>query len=1597
MSLSITGSGDGLRVIDVQNLTVKDTFFAGKQIDVGIQVVVDPAVASHISIVGNSIDGFSNGVVVERSGGTVSNAASGYTIANNDLVNISGVGISVLGGTTGTTIAITGNSVSGSLDTSGNRSATGEGIIIDSSTTGDTLGGVTVSNNDVAHFGRDGIKIDPVFGTTVIGNNVFDVGDNGIEVGPASGSVTIRNNTVNGTGLNAIFVHDITGALTDTISIARNTIGNDNSWGTIGGGGIVGQDNTGFAGIIQVVSNRIGVDAGTGATPSSIAGSGIDLSGSGGQVSVVSNSIANTGIFGVRVNGAGAVSISSNTISATPGGVALLGTDGASVISRNSISVDNSTSATGITLGNTGSQVQILFNDIIGASTSNGIGIDTANGNFLIQNNKVNNFHTGLHVAAGTNVLTPAVISGTIAGSSLFNNDFSGNSIGVDHEGTGIIQASGNYWGFASDSAAFQAYFAHNAALGVGTGMIDVTPFLTLGTDGNGAAVGFVGDFHHLFVTAQGMQVDPNTDPGVTITGWASDRRVQEAVDLLPSGAGSLIEIGTGTFLDNVVIDRADVRGLTSTGQGSGMTIIDGLDNTPAVMSLIALNTSVASPFTLSHLDLTGTSGATADGFVTSNVSHIVIDDVFARNLGGSGFNFVGGSDITLRDGVQVSTVGNDGIGLTNVKDVTITQTTIGNVVRDGIGVTDSSSVSIGGTVAINMAGTGRDAIRVQSNTVATSASIGDVAIQNPGANGVNIISSATRSATVTFTGGTSISNNIHNVAFNAVRVDGARASFTLPTPDGTVDLALNIDTTSTPIQNYFLLTNGAMGGTVTLGYDVEFLGLSGALSTFQTPFVMGQPITANQLSSDQIAALFQIEDHMVHAVDDPSLGLIRLIPDALFPTALGGLNGVQNAINLSSNVATAQDTVFLQAGDYADPSNLVPNGLVIDRNIVLSGAKAGVVATDPTRNPTDITTETILDFNSATSPSNGIRITDPSGGPGVVIDGVVVQVGANQGFGIRIDASAERSDITIENSFIRGSNGNNATGDGIQTAGGSSAVTGLNITGNVIEYFDGDGIHLNGIVGLTLQDNRIGNANAGSIGGRGIDINGVTFDTSLSGNTIVRAGLDGIRVQNVSGDLVVSGNSVDVTVDGDGIKVVGVDGSVSVESNLIASNTGDSINGNGINIVNVQGSVLVTSNNVGTGNSATIAADGIHVQGATDNVTIVGNQVGNADLSPSVGGDGIQVANTTGDVSMALNVVQSATGDGIFVNVTSGAVTVKGSDINDVGGNGIRITDTTGKVTVGGDTSGLPMGNSASNTINNTGKNGILVQNTGVNPVLSTGGGGVEISNNFIGNFDNSTIGHAGTFDAIQVDDTTRGGVSVAGNVIASGHNVKVTRNAILVDTTSDTIGVAVVDNSIAGGEGDFIFKVGILVVNTKLGSVSVGGNVIAGGILATIGDDGIRVQDNGNAAINIDSNVIAGNGDSIAGDGIEALRNGGDVTISGNSIGTGTFDSFGGNGILVDTTNGGFGVVITGNQIAIGTNASVTLDAIHVTHTDHDVSVSTNVIGNSSTAIGDDGIEILNTTGSVSVGSNTVLNTTNIGIRIDDTDGSVSVKHKN
>jgi hypothetical protein len=381
-------------------------------------------------------------------------------------------------------------------------------------------------------------------------------------------------------------------------------------------------------------------------------------------VSVVNNLIGTSGTIGghgmfftgLSIANEGDVFVTGNTVSSagstfgpSGAGVAIVDHSGDFTIDGNLI---RNVNTAGVFLDLATGAGFITGNDIRNGGTGTGISKNNSTAGLTITNNYVNDFATGLFYGSGADVSNDLV----------FENHLANNGVGVDHQGAGVLNASGNYWGFTEDDAAFDSYFVNGGTTGLSNGVnVDATPFLISGVDANDD-IAFHGDFSQLYVTALGQQV-------------GSTGRVQEAVDLVVQGSGqSSIEIGAGTFVDTVTINRPDMDSLIVFGQGDA-TIIDGQNANQPVISVTGFIGNALGDLTLQDFRVTGTTGANADGIRVTGVNYVRVDGVTAENLGGAGIVFNGtAAAITSGEAtnVTIDTVGGDGIRVLNATGIAI-------------------------------------------------------------------------------------------------------------------------------------------------------------------------------------------------------------------------------------------------------------------------------------------------------------------------------------------------------------------------------------------------------------------------------------------------------------------------------------------------------------------------------------------------------------------------------------------------------------------------------------------------------------------------------------------------------------------------------------------------------------------------------------------------------------------------------------------------------------------------------------------------------------------------------------------------------------
>ncbi|WP_417398278.1 beta strand repeat-containing protein, partial [Gimesia chilikensis] len=252
----------------------------------------------------------------------------------------------------------------------------------------------------------------------------------------------------------------------------------------------------------------------------------------------------------------------------------------------------------------------------------------TVSENVTIENNVIhyNDVAGAAEPTHGIRLRLPDGGSGIDASTIHINNNafldggVRGDAKAIRHFGdqTTAVDASGNWWGTTSESSIA-------ALMEDGDGgtplMVDFTPFLDNGTDTDLGTAGFQGDFSVLNVTTLGAQ-----------TGAVG--RIQEAVDSVT--AGGTINILTGTFADNVTVDKA----VTLKGAGTANTIVDN----PGTIFTVTANDVKFQDMTIQN----GSQGIRVDLFATSGTAdNLQVDNVHFVDLSSRGIEIHNNTTVT--------------------------------------------------------------------------------------------------------------------------------------------------------------------------------------------------------------------------------------------------------------------------------------------------------------------------------------------------------------------------------------------------------------------------------------------------------------------------------------------------------------------------------------------------------------------------------------------------------------------------------------------------------------------------------------------------------------------------------------------------------------------------------------------------------------------------------------------------------------------------------------------------------------------------------------------------------------------------------------
>jgi hypothetical protein len=332
---------------------------------------------------------------------------------------------------------------------------------------------------------------DAAAGNVAYGSVAFGTVSSGAHTGSVAGAATIQDAISNTTAGGTVDVG--AGTYNESLDINKNV-----SIFNIGAPGSVNIDAGGaFTGITIENGNSVNI---SGINLSNFSSTGVHVQQTTLPTSLhISLSNITGGLTGIWVDG-GALSLAASTIS----GAAIFGVQ---------------------VSGSTGS-ANILQSEVTGTGTT-AAGVIVSAGTATIADSILTASSRGL------------LVNGSASGVSISGSNLTGNTVhAVENATSQIVDASGNWWGTISETG------VKNTTLG----LVDFTPYLDSGTDTDGGATGFVGDFSHLHVTALGSQA-------------GSTGRITEAVNDIADGAltggNRLVEVNAGVYVEDVNVSKA--------------------------------------------------------------------------------------------------------------------------------------------------------------------------------------------------------------------------------------------------------------------------------------------------------------------------------------------------------------------------------------------------------------------------------------------------------------------------------------------------------------------------------------------------------------------------------------------------------------------------------------------------------------------------------------------------------------------------------------------------------------------------------------------------------------------------------------------------------------------------------------------------------------------------------------------------------------------------------------------------------------------------------------------------------------------------------
>ena len=1541
--------------------------------------------------------------------------------------------------TTGATFdAVTGTVNINQLNISG---AAGSGLLIqNSSGLTSTIQSLTI--NTVGTTTADnGVTLSNAGNVNILGGSIQGTTGDGIHS-------TDTNLTIDGLGIvggsiagDALQVVNTTGS--HTVNVANSAL--------YGGTSALATSDSGAAGgLILSLDNNTYSSAGVGSVAFNVTGSGLNStiikSMNGGTV--FSGGSANFNRVTFDASGAALSGTQVNAGNWTFGGTTRLNGDGLNLTSTSGdlqfgnliinndggtgLLVDTKTLGTTFTLGNTGGIIDtangaalaldplttnLTFQSVTSVnSSSNGITLDTVAGVLNLGTvNITNAAGSGLSMDNSTASVTagPVTVNGAVDG-LLFGTNTGGSFTATGT--TTLTNVTGSGINLQGATGTYNFADLNITSLGTFTGL-DFRNSNVLFTSGNTTITG------NGAAGSIGIDLSGSTNPNGANSTTSNIR--------LATGAGQtaiINNVDTGILMGNVVDGSAGAYlvygNQTALNSGSQINV------TPTGVTLDTTNLTSTNGYTQGRYEFLGVAFTGIASFQKSNDLIFVGSSSSGTDDGSSPLNRISVTELLALDATPSNLDGktvvlvndNGGVGI----DLGANTLTLGdNTILDSFG--NGQTFSTNGVLPVNVI------VDTISGNVVYSDPNGAATLTNNGSMNLVTLGNGDTIQNLILSGGTNtiFGSGIAGANINNNTITGSSlAGISLTNTTGAIGITQN--TISNTGTDGILLTNaGAVsvnGGTIngTGGDGIHSsdtnltatnvnIGGTGTITGDGIEIVNNGSAHTVNLSNNTIKA----NASGISTVDSGNAGELVLTLDG---NTLQSLNAGSKALSVLGGGLNSTIVTSMNGGTVIGGAN---SGGVVFNQVTFDASGTALSGTQVTAGDWTIGT------SAARVQGDGLRFDGPSGN----LAFGNLNIANNAGTGLYVDTKTLGTTFTLSNSggsvdttggsalFLDPLTTNmtlgtvtstNSTGTGVtlDAVSGSLTIGTLNLSNSA-----GDGVYVNnstgtfhinggsitGALGDSFHVNG-GSANVTYDGTINSSANRVAFITNTTGGSVTFGGLiegegpgEGIRLTNNAGDVTFNG---DVSL--------GAATALSNEAVYMTNNSGGITFGNldvNVNTLTALGAIYGANNSlvtIGGGNVTSVGAAALNIDLSKIDFTL-------SSITASGGTDGLDLTNLTSGSSLS-STTTTITGveqTGIKLLNSQGTYNFGTLDINGakkgIDFRNSNLSFTSANTTLTGDGSGSSVAIDLSGTQNPNGANSTtpniqLANAAGQTAIINNFGTGVRMGNAGDGSagayfiYGNQTpIGSGGSGSEINV---VNGGLTLDGTHLTSTNpytqgRYEFTGVSFTGAPSFSPSGVSYLFvGSISAGSADGSSPTNRLSISQLLALDATPSN-LSNKTIVLINDSGTG---GGSATLDLGGNTLTLGDNTV----VDSFGNGQSynigyvvpVNVISDSLGTTYTDPFG-NGVATLTNNGAADIIALGNTDSVqnfvisGGNNGITGNGIA------NVNISQMTIGGTS---GASGINLVNTTGTITLDMNTITGAGLNGITLNNA-GTVSI----